>query len=101
MALDELDLRAALRILPVPLRRLTATAEGELRLAALLPTVSSTHTGVLDDIALDKYTFIRDAYLQRRGVLTFDQDDWRDEAAPTPAPASAPAPAVPAASASR
>jgi signal transduction histidine kinase len=52
MALDELDLRAALRILPVPLRRLTATAEGELRLAALLPTVSSAHTGVLDDMAL-------------------------------------------------
>ncbi len=52
MALDELDLRAALRILPVPLRRLTANAEGELRLAALLPTVTSEHTGVLDDMAL-------------------------------------------------
>lgn len=56
---------------------------------------------VLDEASLDKYSFARDAYLQRRGVLTFDQDDWRDEAAPTPAPASAPAPAVPAASASR
>ena len=52
MALDELDLREALRILPVPLRRLTAHAEGELRLAALLPTVTAAHTGVLDDMAL-------------------------------------------------
>ncbi|GCL64591.1 sensor histidine kinase [Pseudaquabacterium pictum] len=52
MALDELDLREALRILPVPLRRLTAHAEGELRLAALLPTVTPEHTGVLDDMAL-------------------------------------------------
>jgi signal transduction histidine kinase len=52
MALDELELRDALRILPVPLRRLTATAEGELRLAALLPTVTAEHTAVLDDMAL-------------------------------------------------
>jgi phospholipid-binding lipoprotein MlaA len=29
-------------------------------------------TSVIDDIALDKYTFIRDAYLQRRGSLEFD-----------------------------
>ena len=52
MALDELDLREALRTLPVPLRRLTANAEGELRLAALLPTVTPDHTGVIDDMAL-------------------------------------------------
>ena len=52
MALDELDLREALRTLPVPLRRLTAHAEGELRLAALLPTVTPDHTGALDDMAL-------------------------------------------------
>jgi phospholipid-binding lipoprotein MlaA len=29
---------------------------------------------VIDDIALDKYTFIRDAYLQRRRSLIFDGD---------------------------
>jgi len=29
---------------------------------------------VLDDIALDKYTFVRDAYLQRRRNLVFDGD---------------------------
>ncbi len=29
---------------------------------------------VLDDIALDKYTFIRDAYLQRRRSLVYDGD---------------------------
>jgi phospholipid-binding lipoprotein MlaA len=29
-------------------------------------------SGVIDDIALDKYTFIRDAYLQRRRSMVFD-----------------------------
>ncbi len=52
---------------------------------------------VLDDIALDKYTFIRDAYLQRRRSLVYDgdepppkddgrgKDDWkgRDDAKPS------------------
>ena len=51
---------------------------------------------VLDDIALDKYTFVRDAYLQRRRSLTFDGEDAqpRDPAEPAAsasAPASAPA----------
>ena len=32
-------------------------------------------TRVLDDIALDKYTFIRDAYLQRRRSLVFDGNE--------------------------
>ena len=31
-------------------------------------------TTVIDDIALDKYTFVRDAYLQRRRSLVFDGD---------------------------
>jgi len=68
---------------------------------------------VIDDIALDKYSFIRDAYLQRRRSLVFDGDapELPDEPAPEgtpaaapgaasapPSPASAPAPA-PAASA--
>ena len=30
---------------------------------------------VIDDIALDKYTFLRDAYLQRRRSLIFEGDD--------------------------
>jgi phospholipid-binding lipoprotein MlaA len=30
---------------------------------------------VLDDIALDKYTFVRDGYLQRRRSLVFDGED--------------------------
>ncbi len=29
-------------------------------------------SGLLDDIALDRYTFVRDAYLQRRRSLVFD-----------------------------
>ena len=32
-------------------------------------------TDVLDDIALDKYTFVRDAYLQRRRSLVFDGNE--------------------------
>lgn len=47
---------------------------------------------VLDDIALDKYTFVRDAYLQRRRSLVFDGDAPTVDAPPEPsAPASAPA----------
>lgn len=52
LALDELDLRQALRTLPVPLRRLMASAEGEIRLAKLLPRVMAGSTEVLDDVAL-------------------------------------------------
>lgn len=46
---------------------------------------------LVDDIALDKYSFVRDAYLQRRRSLVFDGD-------PPPAP-EPPEPAAPAASA--
>ena len=62
-------------------------------------------TGMLDDIALDKYSFIRDAYLQRRRSLVYDgqvpeadDDDFEyDPALDGDAPA---APAAPAAAAS-
>ena len=58
---------------------------------------------VVDDIALDKYTFVRDAYLQRRRSLVYDGEDGPgNESAPAPASAasapaaagSAPAPAA-------
>lgn len=60
---------------------------------------------LLDDVALDKYAFVRDAYLARRRDAVFDgaapmedfEDDWEDEppaTAPGPAP-SASAPTVP------
>ncbi len=51
---------------------------------------------VIDDIALDKYTFVRDAYLQRRRSLVFDGDapdapaDATDPAAPAVRAADAP-----------
>ncbi len=51
---------------------------------------------VIDDIALDKYTFIRDAYLQRRRSLTFDGDEPTTPE-PVAAAASEPAAAPPAA----
>jgi phospholipid-binding lipoprotein MlaA len=44
---------------------------------------------VLDDIALDKYTFLRDAYLQRRRSLVYDGN------APDPDDGDAPPPAAP------
>ena len=61
-------------------------------------------TRVIDDIALDKYTFVRDGYLQRRRSLVLDgedePDDKKDEppasapnTAPNPAQAPAPGPA--------
>jgi phospholipid-binding lipoprotein MlaA len=51
-------------------------------------------SGMLNDIALDKYVFVRDAYLQRRRSLIFDGDPpeekEKDEDASAP-PAVAPA----------
>jgi phospholipid-binding lipoprotein MlaA len=59
---------------------------------------------VVDDIALDKYTFVRDAYLQRRRSLVYDGDaPERPEDPAADAKAAAPAasaPAVPASAAS-
>ena len=57
--------------------------------ANLLPT-----TQMLDDMALDKYVFIRDAYLQRRRSLVYDgnepeSEDESFEADPDVAPAEA------------
>jgi phospholipid-binding lipoprotein MlaA len=54
---------------------------------------------LLDDVALDKYSFVRDAYLARRRDAVYDgaapmedfEDDWEDE---PPATAPAPAPAL-------
>ncbi len=50
-------------------------------------------TRVIDDIALDKYTFVRDAYLQRRRSLIFD-GDAPDAPAPVDGSASDAASAV-------
>ena len=51
-------------------------------------------TTLLDDIVLDKYTFIRDAYLQRRQSLIFDGEPPEpapeDEGFPPPEPRIAP-----------
>jgi phospholipid-binding lipoprotein MlaA len=48
-------------------------------------------TGLLDDIALDKYSFVRDAYLQRRRSLVFDGSPPEEsrERYDLPAPGSA------------
>ena len=57
-------------------------------------------TKLLDEVSLDKYAFIRDAYLSRRRDLVydgappmeaFDDEDWSDEDAAKPAPAATPA----------
>lgn len=45
-------------------------------------------SGMLDGIALDKYLFVRDAYLQRRRSLVHDGNP-PEEAEPDPAPAPA------------
>lgn len=55
-------------------------------------------TRVIDDIALDKYTFIRDAYLQRRRSLVFDGYEAEtpppSDGAPADAAGSAASPAA-------
>jgi phospholipid-binding lipoprotein MlaA len=60
---------------------------------------------VIDDIALDKYTFIRDAYLQRRRSLIFDGDAPEVPDASSPAASGASdgqaSPPMPAAAASQ
>ena len=61
--------------------------------ANLLPT-----TRMLDDIALDKYSFVRDAYLQRRRSLVYDGNEPEEA---EPAPAQAPRPAAGASSPGR
>jgi len=59
---------------------------------------------LLEDIALDKYTFIRDAYLQRRRSLTLDgdesqpEDPSKDDPETLPEGGPSPKPAAPAAS---
>jgi phospholipid-binding lipoprotein MlaA len=72
----------------VPVRNtLTATRIVNTR-ANLLST-----TGLLDDIALDKYSFTRDAYLQRRRSLIYDGNPPDEDAeAPLPAAGAASAP---------
>lgn len=52
-------------------------------------------TGMLNDIALDRYAFVRDAYLQRRRSLVYDgdppeekQEDYEDDASSAPDPAA-------------
>jgi phospholipid-binding lipoprotein MlaA len=49
-------------------------------------------TRVLDDIALDKYTFVRDAYLARRRNLVYDGDPPEEpqDTGPATAPPAAP-----------
>jgi phospholipid-binding lipoprotein MlaA len=46
-------------------------------------------TRVIDDISLDKYTFVRDAYLQRRRSLVFDGDVPETPSAPEEAASAA------------
>jgi phospholipid-binding lipoprotein MlaA len=50
---------------------------------------------LLDEIALDRYSFVRDAYLARRRSLVYDGDP-PETPAPSEAPASAPASGAPA-----
>ena len=55
---------------------------------------------VVDDIALDKYSFIRDAYLQRRRSLVYDGDPPPEPEPPEPAASATPAAATAATAAS-
>ncbi len=85
----------------IPVRN-TMTATNVVNGRANLLQASS----LMDDIALDKYVFLRDAYLQRRRSLVYDghpppepgEEDEADDDASSDTPAS-PAPAASAASA--
>ena len=59
-------------------------------------------TGLIDDIALDKYAFVRNAYLQRRRSLVYDGNPPdEEEIDEMPAPVAPAASATPAAAASK
>jgi phospholipid-binding lipoprotein MlaA len=72
-----------------------------LRLVSTRAGLLST-TGLLDDIALDKYAFVRTAYLQRRRSLVYDGNppEEDDDEAGLPPVAAPEVPEVPAAPAS-
>jgi phospholipid-binding lipoprotein MlaA len=53
-------------------------------------------SSVLEEAALDRYSFTRDAYLQRRRAEINDREDDRDIPPPLPADGSDPVPATPA-----
>ena len=53
-------------------------------------------SSVLEEASLDKYSFTRDAYLQRRRAQIGDRDDDRDNPPPLPEDGSDPVPATPA-----
>jgi phospholipid-binding lipoprotein MlaA len=96
-----LDLRATPAILVEGNK--TALGFGLLQLVNTRATLLGA-TRVIDEISLDKYTFIRDAYLQRRRSLVFDGDvpeapEPPDDAASGAAGAAAANLASPAASA--
>ena len=57
-------------------------------------------TRVLDDIALDKYAFVRTAYLQRRRSLVYDGNPPEEDDEDDLPPVAAPVPETPAAPAS-
>jgi phospholipid-binding lipoprotein MlaA len=96
-----LDLRATPAIIVEGNK--TALGFGLLQLVNTRATLLGA-TRVIDEISLDKYTFIRDAYLQRRRSLVFDGDvpeapEPPDDAASGAAGAAAANLASPAASA--
>ena len=95
-----LDLQAAPETFFNPAR-----ARNQLTLTHLIDTRASLlqASRLLDEIALDKYGFVRDAYLQRRRSLVYDgepPEEDEEDVGPPPAAPAAPAPApAPAASA--
>ena len=70
-----------------------------LRLVSTRAGLLST-TGLPDDIALDKYAFVRTAYLQRRRSPVYDGNPPEEDDEDDLPPVAAPAPETPAAPAS-
>ncbi len=88
-----LDLQAAPETFVTPAR-----VRNQLTLTHLIDTRASLlqASRLLDEIALDKYGFVRDAYLQRRRSLVYDGEPPEEEEEDFgPAPTPAPAPTVP------
>ena len=94
---DSVGMPGDLYFSPTTLSR-NARVDNQLRLSQLVNTRAGylDATSLLDDVALDQYAFVRDAYLQRRQNLIYngdppeDTDDSEQDAVPPADPAAKP-----------
>lgn len=88
---DSLGMPGEMYFSPTALTR-DAAAINRMRVVSILNTRANYlgATGLMDDVALDQYAFLRDAFLQRRQNLVYNGDPPDDEDDDAPASADDP-----------